>query len=321
MPVRNRIMPIQQRLNEPLANSRTASAPSTSIDESLKPLFPGRTFISNVLEVVDSKNTMTGKMTGKYLQRAIMAGILVATFFTAFFSIIGQFSATPTNPGLILVGRVIGAFTFGWALVLIYYTNSELLTSNMMVITIGSYHRKISWLDSLRILTLCLLGNLIGVLIVATILHFSTIISGSTLTQMLAAASTKTGYVLNGWSGVTDLLVRAIFCNFCINIAMLMVYNGKLTNDFTKCTIMVVAVFVFSFCGFEHSIADSALFLILGLHGLVNVRLAIAVVFIAMLGNFIGGGILIGLNFATMNDERRYSASSKNVDATLTSAQ
>ncbi|BDR53923.1 formate/nitrite transporter family protein [Bombiscardovia apis] len=276
-------------------------------DEDLKPLFPGRTFISTVLDAVDSKDTMTGKMTGKYLQRAVMAGLFVGIFFTAFFYIVGQFASDPANPGLKLAGRVIAALTFGWALVLIYYTNSELLTSNMMVVTVGVYHKRLGWLHSLRILGLCLLGNLLGALIVAIILRFSSIISGPTMDQMLAAASTKTGYVMGGWHGIADLFVRGILCNFCINIAMLMVYNGKLSNDFTKCTIMVVAVFVFAFCGFEHSVADSALFLILGMYGKVNAWQAIATVAVAMLGNFVGGGILIGLNFATMNDERRYS--------------
>ncbi|RBP98514.1 formate transporter [Bifidobacterium aemilianum] len=281
---------------------KAGSGNKTPVDT--KPLFPGRTFISNVLDVAGNKDTMTDQMTGKYLQRAVMAGLFVGIFFTAFFIIIGQFSTDPGDPGLKLFGRVLASFTFGWALVLIYYTNSELLTSNMMVVAVGSYHKRLGWLHSLRILGLCLLGNLLGALVVALILRCSTIVSGPTMDQMLAAAATKTGYISSGWTGWADLFVRGVLCNFCINIAMLMVYNGKLTNDFTKCTIMVVAVFVFAFCGFEHSVADSALFLILGTYGAVNAWQAIAVVVIAMLGNFVGGGILIGLNFATMNDER-----------------
>jgi formate/nitrite transporter FocA (FNT family) len=187
--------------------------------------------------------------------------------------------------------------------VLIYYTNSELLTSNMMVVSVGAYHKRIGWAHSLKMLGLCLFGNLLGAFVVALILRFSSIVSGPALEQMLAACNTKMAY-LNSGMGVADLFVRAILCNFCINIAMLMVYNGKLSNDFTKCTIMVVAVFVFTFCGFEHSVADSAMFLILGMHGLVNAWKAVLVIIVAILGNLVGGGILIGLNFATMNDER-----------------
>ncbi len=280
------------------------AAPSQAPDEAIHPLFPGRTFISTVLNVVDSKDTMTGSMTGKYLQRAMMAGLFIGIFFTAFFIIMGQFAQNPDDHPVVSAGKLLAATTFGWALVLIYYTNSELLTSNMMVVTIGAYHRRIGWLHSLRMLGLCLLGNLAGALVIAILMRCSTIISGPTLAQMLSAASTKTGYVTAGLPGIADLFVRGILCNFCINIAMLMVYNGKLNNDFTKCIIMVVAVFVFAYSGFEHSIADSALFLILALFGKVNIALAAATVAIAMLGNYVGGGILIGLNFATMNDER-----------------
>ncbi|WP_338023094.1 formate/nitrite transporter family protein [Bifidobacterium miconis] len=278
----------------PVAGVAAAPAPR------MNPLFPGRTFISTVLDALDSKETMTGKFTGKYMQRAVMAGFFVGIFFTAFFAISATFAAT--GPAMALVGKVIAALTFGWALVLIYYTNSELLTSNMMIISIGVYHKRIDWLHSLRILALCLLGNLIGGLIIAVLMRFSSITDGVIFTQMANAALTKTGYVTQGFGGIVDLFVRAIFCNFCINIGMLMVYNGKLVNDFTKCIIMVVAVFVFAYLGFEHSVADSVLFLIVGLHGVINPWLAIAAIIVILLGNFVGGGVLIGLNFAVMND-------------------
>ena len=95
----------------------------------LHPLFPGRRFISTVLEVLESKQEMTGRLVGKYLQRAAMAGFFVGIFFTTYFAIIARFSAFDAGAGFALVGKVLAALTFGWALVLIYYTNSELLTS------------------------------------------------------------------------------------------------------------------------------------------------------------------------------------------------
>ncbi|NEG77889.1 formate/nitrite transporter family protein [Bifidobacterium avesanii] len=269
----------------------------------MHPLFPGRTFISTVLDALDSKEEMTGKLRGKYMQRAVMAGFFVGIFFTTFFVISATFVAQ--GPQMALAGKVLACLTFGWALVLIYYTNSELLTSNMMIVSIGAYHKRIGWLHSLRLLGLCLVGNLVGGLIVAILLRGSTITDGVTIVQMIAAAHAKTSYVTQGVFGVADLFVRAIFCNFCINIGMLMVYNGKLVNDFTKCVIMIVAVFVFAYLGFEHSIADSVLFLIVGLHGAVNPWLAIVTIVVVLLGNFVGGGLLIGLNFAVMNDMSR----------------
>lgn len=281
----------------PIAGVAAAPAPQ------MHPLFPGRTFISTVLDALDSKEEMTGKLRGKYLQRAVMAGFFVGLFFTTFFAISATFAVL--GPQMAIAGKVLAALTFGWALVLIYYTNSELLTSNMMVISIGAYHKRIGWLHSFRILGLCLLGNLVGGFIIAVLMRFSTITGGNILPTMTAAALSKTDYLLQGLPGIADLFVRAILCNFCINIGMLMVYNGKLINDFTKCVIMVVAVFVFAYLGLEHSIADSVLFLIVGLHGTLNPWLCIGTIIVVLLGNFVGGGILIGMNFAVMNDMSR----------------
>ena len=268
----------------------------------MDPLFPGRTFVSTVLDALDSKKTMTGEMTGKYMQRAIMAGLFVGIFFTTYFAIVAAFSAADAPTGFPVLGKILAAITFGWALVLIFYTNSELLTSNMMIVSIGAYHHRINWVRSLRILALCFAGNLIGGLVIAVLLRFSTIADGAVFDQMIAAIQLKTGYLHDGAFGVADLFVRAILCNFCINIGMLMVYNGKLTNDFTKCVIMVVAVFVFAFLGFEHSIADSVLFLIMGLQGAGDPLMEVLAIVVILLGNFVGGGLLIGLNFAVMND-------------------
>ena len=45
------------------------------------------------------------------------------------------------------------------------------------------------------------------------------------------------------------------------------------------------------------------LFLIAGLHGVGDPMLEVAAVGVILLGNFVGGGVLIGLNFAVMNAE------------------
>ena len=51
--------------------------------------------------------------------------------------------------------------------------------------------------------------------------------------------------------------------------------------------------------------ANTALFLIYGLHDGINVAAAVGNVAIALIGNFIGGGIMIGLYYAYANDYRR----------------
>ena len=279
------------------ASAGGAGAPNAGAD--MRSLFPGRPFIATVLDVLDSKETMSIAMVGTYLQRAAMAGFFVGLFFTSYFAVYAACAAL--GPQGVVAGRLLAPLVFGWALVLIYYTNSELLTSNMMVISVGFYHRRITLAHAARILAYCLVGNLVGALIIAVLLRLSSVLDAGMVEQMSAAVERKLAYVAGGPVGVTDLFVRAVLCNFCINTAMLMVYNGKLSDDFTKCLIMIVSVFVFSFLGFEHSVADSALFLIMGLHGGIDVVAAIAAVAVTVLGNLLGGGVLIGLNFAIMN--------------------
>ena len=273
------------------------------------PLFPGRKFISTVLSVLEGKETMSGRMIGIYLQRAAMAGFILGLFYTTFFTLLARFGAVgDAAPWMPVVGRVLACLTFGWSLILIYYTNSELLTSNMMVVSVGAYHHRIRWSHALRLLALCLIGNLIGGLIIAVLVRASTLGSGDVLAQMQATVEGKLAYLDAGLPGVLDLLARGILCNFCINAGMLMAYNGKISEDITKCAIMIVVVFLFAYLGLEHSVATSVLFLIYGLHAGFDIVASVIVVALTIVGNFIGGGLLIGINYAVMNDEHTPSA-------------
>ncbi len=123
---------------------------------------------------------------------------------------------------------------------------------------------------------------------------------------MEGAVDHKLSYISEGATGWTDLFVRAILCNFMINLAMLLVYNGIIKDDLTKCVAMVVSVFIFAFAGFEHSVANTVLFTIVGLHSGIALAPALANVGIVLLGNFVGGGLLIGWYYAYANDDRRY---------------
>ncbi|MBS1203091.1 MAG: formate/nitrite transporter family protein, partial [Chromatiaceae bacterium] len=204
------------------------------------------------------------------------------------------------------LGRIAGALAFGWALVFIHYSKSELLTSNMMIVSIGAYHRRIGWWRALRLLSLCYIGNFLGGLFMALLLRFSTLTEGQVLAEMLHSVAVKLAYVSSGAAGWGDLFVRAILCNFMINLAVLLVYNGLIKDDLTKSLVMIVSVFIFAFLGFEHSVANTVLFTIVGLKEGVDLGLAAGNVGIALAGNFIGGGLLIGLYYAYVNDDAKY---------------
>lgn len=270
-------------------------------------IFPGTDFIDAALDALRVKDAMSRQATIAYLQRAGMAGILIGVFYGAYFASVATFGAIPAGATTLAgVGRVLGAFIFGWALVMIYYTKSELLTSTMMLTSIGVYHRRISARRALGIMALCLLGNGLGGLLVGVLGRYSTIMRGAVLEQMLHAVDVKLGYVSAGSAGLGDLFIRAILCNFMINVAMLLVYNGFVHEDIAKMVAMNVAVFIFAYLGLEHSVANTVLFTIVGLSHGIDVGLALANVGVALLGNFVGGGVLIGLYYAYVNDPRRH---------------
>ncbi|MBX9244748.1 formate/nitrite transporter family protein [Actinotalea ferrariae] len=270
-------------------------------------LFPGKHFISTALEALDTKTTMSGELARRYLQRAAMAGFLIGILYLTNFAIIGAFDAVDVGDSTLRpLGRIAGALAFGWALVFIYYTKSELLTSNMMIVSIGAYHRRTTWGKALRVLGLCYVGNLLGGLVVAALLRFSTLLTGPAQPEMIAAVEVKLEYISAGATGWVDLLVRAILCNFLINIAMLLVYNGIIKDDLTRSLAMIMSVFMFAFLGLEHSVANTVLFAVVGFREGIDVGLAAANVGIALVGNFLGGGLLIGLYYAYVNDDTTY---------------
>ncbi|MGP7959364.1 formate/nitrite transporter family protein [Sanguibacter sp. A247] len=266
-------------------------------------LFPGTTFVSTVLDAADTKAEMSRWLTRVYLMRAAMAGLIIGVFYLANYAIIAAFVAV--DPGLGTIGRLAGAIVFGFALTFIYYTRSELLTSNMMITTIAVYYRRMRVSRMGGLLALCLLGNALGGLVIAGLVSASTLLDGSAGDLVTRAVETKLAFVTGGFDGIADLFVRAVFCNFLINLSMLLVYNGLVSSDGVKVVAMNVAVMLFAFLGFEHSVANTVLFMVEGLHAGVSLGAAAANVGVALLGNFVGGGLLIGWYYAYANDPVR----------------
>lgn len=264
-------------------------------------LFPGKQFISTVLEALNKKTHMSGTLARVYLMRAAMAGAIIGIMYLTEFAVFGAFG----HGALEGIGHFVGAAVFGFALVFIYFSKSELLTSNMMIVTVGRYYRTVSALRGARLLFLCYLGNFLGGVAVALAVWGSTLTNGAIGDAMDATVDSKLAYMSEGIAGWGDLFIRAILCNFMINLGMLMVYNGMIKNDLMKAVAMISTVFVFAFVGFEHSVANTVLFSIAALDGGIAFGPALGNLIIVLAGNFVGGGLLIGWYYAYANDSGR----------------
>ena len=92
-----------------------------------------------------------------------MAGIIIGLMYGAYFAVLSAFDAVEVgDTSLVTIGRLVGGLVFGWALVFIYYSKSELLTSNMMIVCIGGYYNRITWGRGFYLLGLCLQVFVLG---------------------------------------------------------------------------------------------------------------------------------------------------------------
>ena len=117
-------------------------------------------FISKIEFACKKKESLYSQSKFKYAIRSMFAGAFL-TFSTAA-GAVGADLINKIAPGS---GRFLFPFVFAWGLAYIVFLNAELVTSNMMFLTAGSFLKKISWRKTAEILLYCTFFNLIGALI------------------------------------------------------------------------------------------------------------------------------------------------------------
>lgn len=253
-----------------------------------------RDIVEAAVGQVQTKEIMSTKTPGRYALKAIMSGFLLAIVTVFMLAIKTQFAGT--NEGLV---NLLGAIAFSLALVLIVLTNSELLTSNFMYLTVGWYYRAITINKMLFIFLFCFIGNIIGGFILFFLMKGTHI-----MTPEMIASLSKTVHMKTVESTWLNILVKAIFCNFFINIG---IYVSMLFKEgLARAFFIAVGVVVFVFMGYEHVVFNAGLYagmVFYNLDALSWLGVIKNIVF-ALIGNYIGGGIFIGLVYAYLNGSR-----------------
>jgi formate/nitrite transporter FocA (FNT family) len=191
------------------------------------------------------------------------------------------------------------SLNFSMALAFIYFTNSELLTSNFMYFTVGHYYGKVGWRDTMNIWGLCLLGNLLGIVFVAILVWSCDMLSDAVVENLVHTVNDKTVK-----SGAWLIFVKAVFANYFINVSVIVAM--QLTQHLAKIVVLMMGVVIFAYMGFEHVVANSALFVMAFLEQPESVNgLEVGKNFLlSLVGNYVGGGLVIGLFYAYLNDHR-----------------
>jgi formate/nitrite transporter len=262
-------------------------------------IYYGREVMERILDTIDVKRALHQRFFLRYTMRAAMAGIIICLLYIFVYQIKTDLGHD-FNSGL---SKYLMSLSFSMALVFIYFTNSELLTSNFMYFTVGQYYDKVGWADTMKIWGLCLIGNIVGMEFIALLVWSCGMLSDGVVENLVHTVNAKT---VN--SGAWLIFVKAVFANYFINASVIVAM--QLTEHLAKIVVLMMGVTVFAYMGFEHVIANSALFAMALLEqpeGVSVLHVGKNFLF-SLLGNYVGGGLVVGLFYAYLNDHRRDAA-------------
>lgn len=244
--------------------------------------------ISEALDQHDAaarKKTQLTRTPAVYLVHAMLAGAYIG---------IGVVIMTTAGGPLAVAGSpwapLVQGLVFGVALTIVVVAGGELATSAMMILTQGALRGAIPWGRAASTLLFCMVGNFLGAMAFAALVHFSGALgpstnAGATIASMIEHKAAET---------TTELFFRGVLCNLLVCLAIWSA--ARLRSEGAKITLIFACVMVFITSGFEHVVANMTTFsfgLLGGLPHATWLELARNMGAVG-LGNLVGGGLLVG---------------------------
>lgn len=195
--------------------------------------------------------------------------------------------------------KLIASLFFGVGLAMIVLTNTELFTSSNLYLAISCYEGTADWRHTLVLWAVCYGGNLLGAVVVASLLYGTGIIGDLPANHAFyagAAHKVHQAAIAIFWKGV---LANWIVC-LAVRLAL------RCQEEIAKIAILILVVFMFLYLGGEHSIANMGTFA-MTLMGKSSITFGGAIynVVFATLGNVVGGVVFMALPFAYVNPPTR----------------
>ncbi len=194
------------------------------------------------------------------LLRGFMAGAYIA-IGGALCTVCITGAAAPLGAG---VAKLIGGAVFPVGLIAIVLTGMELFTGDCMIVPMAAMMKKITWGAVMRNWVWVYIGNLIGSLAYAYLMAVGPLVSGQAdgtmavnafgMTAVSIAAGKILGYKAVGAAGLWSCFMKAIGCNFLVNIALLLAISADdVIGKFFGVWFPIMAVVA---TGFEHCVAN-----------------------------------------------------------------
>lgn len=229
---------------------------------------------------------------GKFFIRAIMAG-----FFIVVATILSNVSAAVLYPTYPQFGKLLGAFLFSIAIILIVFIGGELFTGNNMTMAMGAYNGSCSWKDVLKVWVISYIGNFVGAFIL------SAIFVGSGASRQILIDYYNSIIAAKLVATPMQLFLRGILCNFMVCLAVLT--GTRMKTESGKLIVMFCVIMAFVVSGFEHCIANMGTFSIAYLLlGGLDMALVAKSMFFVTLGNIVGGAVLLAAPLKLMSADK-----------------
>ncbi len=171
-------------------------------------------------------------------------------------------------------GKLVGAVLFSLGILCIVMFEMKLFTG--LISDIPEMGAKNLWK-----LPVCFAGNMLGALFAAILVFYSPVSE-----IVVAQAKGMMDVKLNAELWPIKALCSSIFCGFLITLSIGAVNYAPRKGLSTTVGVMF-PIIVFAFCGFDHSVANTLYFFLVGYSGK-----AVLYLLICVLGNILGGVIL-----------------------------
>lgn len=254
--------------------------------------------IDSLTHSAEVKIDLLNRSITRYLTSAMIGSFFVSLGIMLIYSIGGIMHHAGVETYKIVMG-----LCFGVALSLVLMAGGDLFTSNAMIMTIGAFEKKVTWLDAVKIWVAVWIGNILGGVI------------GAFLYVHAGLASGKSAYIgefiVNNVAvkmsvSADQLFLRGLLCNVLVCLATWICY--KLREETAKILMIFWCLFTFITAGFEHSVANMG-FLAMGLmlphDAAVSIMGYMHNIGWVSLGNFVGGVLFVGLPYYYITRDKK----------------
>ena len=234
-----------------------------------------------------TKKVAYSKNIPQYFIYSAMAGACCALGMALAYSVGSAFYFNSATTGMY---SLIMGITFALSFTLIVFSGAELFTGNMMTMTIGTLTRSITIKQALTLSVFCYFANICGAIFFGWLFGATGLLEGKVGQFLVTSCEKKMSLPFS------QALTRGILCNMLICMGTWATI--KLKSEAAQMIVLVWVVLGFVATGYEHSIANTALFTMSFLAPQTTSSISLAGAFSNLLpvtlGNIIGGSLFVG---------------------------